>query len=75
MVLRDFETAVGLSFRKGERYEVKVLHIGFCGGFERYASDNTMEGSIYPAAIVEFVNGKIMSFDIDTHVHIVGNVE
>ncbi|MDR1221442.1 MAG: hypothetical protein LBL07_01000 [Tannerella sp.] len=73
-ILRDFEKS-GLTFKSGEKFEVEILHIGMAGGFDRHPEDNTMEGCLYPAAIVEFENGKIMAFEIDFNIHIVGNCE
>jgi hypothetical protein len=72
--LRDFEKS-GLAFKAGERFEVQILHIGMAGCFDRHPEDNTMEGCLSPVAIVEFENGKIMAFEIDFNIHIVGNCE
>ena len=73
-ILRDFKRSE-LEFKKDDRYMVRLLQIQTCGGFERYPADHTMEGYLYPAAVVEFENGKIMHFEIDLEIHIVGNAE
>jgi hypothetical protein len=51
VILRDFSAASGLKFIKGDRYEVKVLQVGFCGGFNRYLEDRTMEGDRPPKVV------------------------
>ena len=73
-VLCDFSLSE-LDFTKGETFKVSILKIGFAGGFDRYPADGTMDGDIYPCAIVEFENGKILSFDIAREIHIVGDTE
>ena len=72
-ILRNFKRSE-LGFKKDDRYMVRLLQIQTCGGFERYG-DHTMEGYLYPVAVVEFENGKIMHFEIDLEIHIVGNAE
>ena len=74
-IIRDITTPSGLKFNMGDHFTVNLLKIGFCGGFDRYPEDNTMEGSIFPVAVVEFENGKIMYFEIEHHIHIVGDAQ
>jgi hypothetical protein len=71
--LRTFEKS-GLTFRAGEKFEVQILHIGMAGSFDGCPPD-TVEGHICPVAVVEFENGKIMAFEIDYDIHIVGDCE
>jgi hypothetical protein len=71
--LRTFEKS-GHTFKSGEKFEVKILRIGIAGGFDGHP-DGTFEGHISPVAVVEFENGKIMAFEIDRDIHIVGDCE
>ena len=65
----------GLEFKKDSRYTVSLLKTEIAGYIERYPSDNTMESNFGYYALVEFANGKIMSFQVDCDIHIVGNAE
>jgi hypothetical protein len=72
-ILRNLEK-VGLTFEVGEKFEVEILLIGMAGGFDECTPD-AVEGHNSPVAVVEFENGKIMAFEIDRDIHIVGNCE
>ncbi|MDR2652805.1 MAG: hypothetical protein LBC68_10935 [Prevotellaceae bacterium] len=74
IILHDF-TKSGLDFKENQRYCVHILKIEVVGYMNRYPEDNTMEGASFWSALVEFDNGKIMSFDIDFEIHIVGDAE
>jgi hypothetical protein len=73
-ILRDF-TKLGYDFKKGESFCVSILKIEVIGYMNRYPEDNTMEGDSWWSALVEFENGKIMVFDVDIQIHIVGDAE
>jgi hypothetical protein len=74
-----------LNFKKGGRYTVKVLQYQTAGStystFVPYSSITTIAPNgangwvLYPIAIVEFENGKVMSFALDSEIHIVGDAE
>ena len=65
----------GLSFKNGQKFIVDVLKIEVCGYCNRYPEDSTMEGGSFWSALCEFENGKIMAFDVDFEIHIVGDAE
>jgi hypothetical protein len=73
-MLGNFEKS-GLQFKKGETLIVDVLKIEIAGGFNRYSEDGIVEGDLAWSVLVEFENGKIMTFDLDYHIHIVGDAE
>lgn len=58
------------SYKAWQREEVKVLSIGYSGGFERYPQDNTMDGDIHPSVIVEFEDGYVHSFELDYQIEL-----
>ncbi len=63
------------TFKKGMRYEVKILQYMPSGYINRYPEDSTIEGALFPTALVEFENGKVMHFAIDSEIHIIGDAE
>lgn len=64
-----------LSFKKGSEYVVRLLKADVAGYIERHGYDSTMESNFGYYALVEFENGKIMSFQIDAEIHIIGDAE
>ena len=50
---------------------LKFFLIGFSGRFDRYPSDNTMEGDISPKCIVKLKDGHVHCFEIDYEVQLV----
>lgn len=72
-ILKDFKKS-GLEFHINQTYIVSIIQIGFTG--ESWMNSfGLQEGHSVPSAIVEFENGKVMHFDIDIEIHIVGNAE
>jgi hypothetical protein len=65
----------GLDFKKGDRYTIILLKVDMGGFLERYGYDSTMEGNFGYYALCEFEDGKIMSFQIDSEIHIVGDAQ
>ncbi|MDR1756075.1 MAG: hypothetical protein LBR65_03820 [Culturomica sp.] len=73
-LLHDVDKS-GCQFKKGERFIVQLLKTDVAGYIQRYDRDFTMESNFGYYALVEFENGKIMTFRIDSEIHIVGNAE
>lgn len=65
----------GIEFKQNQIYIVAILLIGFDTDLSETPFSQGTEGHSRPCAIVEFENGKIMRFDIDRDIHIVGNAE
>ena len=74
--VRDVEKC-GLKFKINERFTVDVIKYGICGEIyeNMYPQNGTMSGAFSFYALVEFENGKVMSFSIDYEIHITGNAE
>ena len=51
-----------------------IIHqFGVIGAFDRYPQDNTMDGSLNWSALVEFNDGRIVPFEIDWEIIIIGD--
>lgn len=70
LFLREVRTPDEL-FKPKRTESVEVLSIGFSGRFDRYPSDNTMEGDISPKCIVKLKDGHVHCFEIDYEVQLV----
>ena len=69
--LRDVDKH-GITATIGTTFDVAIISMGIVGGFERYNSDNTMEGELCWSALVEFESGNIVPLQIDYDVKITG---
>jgi len=62
-------------YKQDEEFVVTLLNTGFTGGTERSSVDGSILGHVVPTAIVEFEDGAINVFEIDSEISILKNVE
>jgi len=63
------------TYNSGDVEQVLIHYIGVRGGFERYPSDNTMEGSIDPICIIQTKTGDILVLELHYEVNLIVNEE